>query len=478
MSVLFGLLRRGAPLALLAATALAFLTAFGGAFQFDDYNVIVDNPWVHSWAAWADSMPGMRPLLKASYTLNWTLAPAPLGFVLVNVAVHAANVLLVYALLVHLFDRVRGAGDERAHRAAFIAALLFAVHTVNTEAVTYVSGRSVSLMATFYLASLLAYVRGCEAGGRSGWLRMHALSPLLFLGAMGVKETAVTLPLALLLWDAIALRIDPREHHAARPTFAMRVQGLLRRHWTHWLVLAAALGAMAAVDRYHELVAASFAERGVVANLLTQANAIFYLLGQLVLPWRVDIDPQLPVITTWDGPTLAQVAALLAAIAAGFALVRRAPLVAFGLLWFFLHLLPTNSIVPRLDIANDRQLYLAAIGLFVIAAVAVERVARAKANWVVGSIVLALGIVTAVRNLDYRSEIALWQDTVRKSPGKSRAWHNLGYAYEQAGSYTEAERAYERALKLQPDNWQAQLNLDILRRAFAGGLVPPPVPDN
>ena len=127
------------PALLVAAlAAAAYLPSLGAVFQFDDYNVIVNYPTVHSWQALFERAGGgVRPLLKASYTLNWTLG---FGFSLFNILVHALNATLLFLVGDRLF---------RDRRAALIAALLFALHPAATEAVTYISGRSSSLMAAF-----------------------------------------------------------------------------------------------------------------------------------------------------------------------------------------------------------------------------------------------------------------------------------------------------------------------------------------
>src|SRR5512139_3248898 len=129
---------------LLAAVLAAYASAFGGSFQFDDFNVIVRQPAVQSLAAWWESMPGIRPLLKLSYALSWGAGGgSTVAFHAVNIALHAANALLAWAILRELWDRM-GIGEAGA--AAFAGALLFALHPAHTEAVAYVSGRSVSLM--------------------------------------------------------------------------------------------------------------------------------------------------------------------------------------------------------------------------------------------------------------------------------------------------------------------------------------------
>lgn len=434
-----------APAILVVAVLLAWFNALTASFQFDDFNVIVNNPAVHSLGAWWDSMPGIRPLLKLSYALNWTVSSGPFGFHLFNVLVHATNAVLVF-LVLRALRRDGGHNDFLP----FLAALLFALHPVQTEAVTYVSGRSVCLMAMFYLGSLLAHLSAAESA--SPWKR-RLLSAGLFAAALLVKETAVTLPFALLLMEA------------ARGKGALCDR--LRHQAPHWLVLVAGLAAIAASPVYRHLLDVSLATRGVAENLLTQASAIWYLAGQLVLPWRLNADPDLPVATALTPLLALQILGLVAALFLAMRSLRGHPWIAFAVLWFFVHLLPTNSGLPRLDVANDRQLYLASIGAFVGAAAGMQwLLARARRAWLasaaVGVIVLGLGALTAHRNQAYESQIAFWEDAAAGSPGKARVFNNLGYAYQQQGRFGDARQAYQRAVELDPDYWRARINLDVL----------------
>lgn len=440
---------RPAAALLLAAVALAYLNAFRGDFQFDDYNVIVLNDAVHSVGGWLDSMPGIRPLLKLSYALSWSAGWGAPGFHLVNIACHAASALLVLQLAARW-------ADEPGRRPAagaipLLAALLFALHPAQTEAVTYVSGRSVSLMAVCYLGSLLAYLRGREQGSR---LLAHGLSPALFAAALLVKETAWTLPLALWLWLSL------------RPGAGWRREfGRLRYHW-------GALGLVAlaflALPGYRRLLAVSLASRSLAAQLLTQIGGQFYLLTEPLLLLRTNIDPDLPVRTALDVELLVNGAILLALVAAGATQVVRRPWLGLGILWCFLHLLPTNGLLPRLDVANDRQLYLALIGPAVIAATVVRRIPRAGFRTAAAvCLVLVLTGATIRRNHAYRSEAALWEATAARSPDKARVWNNLGFAYQVAGETDAARRAYLRALTIQPDHPRARTNLEALPRRDA-----------
>ena len=415
----------------------AYLPSFAGGFQFDDYNVILGSPVVQSWGALVEHAGGgVRPLLKASYTASWTLGLGIFGFHLVNIAVHAVNAVLVYLVGRALCER----WGVHSHGAALAAALLFALHPVQVEAVTYVSGRSSSLMASFYLGALLVYLRG----GHWGW------SALFFVLAAATKETALTLPAALLLCELCT---------PARAAW----KDIARRQAAHWILLLAAGAVVLLHARYFELLTFGFTRRDIADNLLTQVGGISYLVLRLVGLHGYNIDPALPVLREWTAGLAIQAVLLAALLAVGAASVRRRPWIGFGLLWFFLQLAPTNSIVPRLDVANDRQLYLACWGIFLALSVQVALV-WPQPRVLAAGLVTLFAITSAWRQLDYRSEIALWESDVRKAPWNARAHNNLGYAYQQAGMIDDARREYEAAELLDPGGTKARFNLLLLAK--------------
>jgi tetratricopeptide (TPR) repeat protein len=150
-----------------------------------------------------------------------------------------------------------------------------------------------------------------------------------------------------------------------------------------------------------------------------------------------------------------------------FASRRRLPWLAFAIGWYFLQLAPANSLLPRLDLANDRHLYLALAGPALALACALARIgeriaARPFVRVVACALCAALAVATSMRNADYRSEVALWQATVRESPRKARAWLNLGYAHRVDGDAARAAAAYRCALALEPANAQAAINLELV----------------
>lgn len=417
-------------LAVAAAAVLAYLPSLWGVFHFDDYNVIVHYETVHSWQTLFERWGGgVRPLLKASYTLNWALHPGEPGFILLNIAFHAMNAALLFLVGESLF---------RDRRAAFVAALLFALHPAATEAVTYISGRSSSMMAVFYLGAMLAYLRG------SHW----SISSALFVLAVATRETAVTLPAALLLCELCS----------DQPFSWKRI---LRRQWAHWALLFAGGVFLLFNQRYFDLVAYGYGERSLADNLITQVGGISYLALRLISLHDYNIDPALPTLTEWSEALRFQAACLAVLCMLGIANLRKRPWVAFGILWFFLQLAPTNSIVPRLDVANDRQLYLSCWGLFLALCIQLRGLGRLST----GILLFLFAASSVARQLDYRSEIVLWESSVSLAPWNARGHNNLGYAYQLAGRTEDARREYRAALMFDPAHAKARFNLMFLPSA-------------
>lgn len=440
-----------APLLLLGAGLLAYVNALDADFQFDDYAVIVDNADVHSLRAWADALPGIRPLLKLACALNWRLAPQAAAFHAVNVAVHLLNALLLWRLALDWLARLRPARDPRF--AAFATALLFAVHPATTEAVTYASGRSISLAASFMLAALLADAHARRVGDPP---RLRWLGAALFALALGVRETALIVPLAVLL-----------------PTWCRRERLDLRRLRAHAVVLGVAALAALATPGYRRFFTASLDARGPLEQGLGQLAAQAYLASGPLLGRVGAIDPDL---TAWLAPLpLLATALLLGGVLVLIGWTRgRMPWLAFALVWYLLQLAPSNSLLPRLDLVNDRHLYLALAGPVLIVAVALDGLRnRVAARCALCALALALGLATVRRNADYASETRLWQANLAAGSTGARAWTNLGYAQRRAGDVDAAVRAYRCALAADPGYAQAVLNLAVISRDDAD-LTPLP----
>lgn len=421
-----------------------YLPALSAAFQFDDWQVVLGDPRVASLSAWWESMPGMRALVKLSYVLNHALGGQVESFRAFNIALHASNTALVFALAQGLSRRLRTADAAGATLVAAVTALVFALHPVQTESVTYIAARSNLIVAFFSLLGLLAWQRGRQ---QQAWL-WWPLAALCCVAALAGKETAVVLPLAMLLCLA-AERSFSRRDLLFPAALVLLLCTLLAALWP-WLP-------------YDYLLRTSLETRTPLQNLLAQTQGVGWLAGQL---WRWDLlnaDPMLAPATTFTAGMALRAGVLLAVLAAGVLSLRRLPALGFGILWFFLWLAPTNSLLARLDVANDRQLYLALVGPgWCVAHLLLQLRARAWIATLLLAIVLAAG--TWTRNRVYQTEIGFWQDVTAKAPHNARAWNNLGMALAADCRPQAAADAFREASRRAPRDSLPQVNLALLEQ--------------
>ncbi|MBI5890035.1 MAG: tetratricopeptide repeat protein [Nitrosomonadales bacterium] len=448
--------RAGVLMWLALAVCAGYANVLGTPFQFDDYNVIVNEEQVHSWANWFAALDsGIRPLLKFSYTLNWTLGTGVAGFHVTNLLIHLANAYLVYCLA-QAFTQQQWLRDSLRPVPLFTA-LLFAVHPVHTEAVSYICGRSASLMALFYLAALLSYVIGRSRDNR---FYIYVATPLLFVLALAVKETAMTFPLALLLWE---LGCGGRWNTAFKP------------QWPVWAVSGIAVLFFIFSNSYFAQMQRSAEFNSLTGNLATHLYGFAWLLRQWALPLWLNIDPDLPLLTNFTG-ALWPLMLFLALFALMLACWRRRPWLGFALAWAMLQLIPLYLFLPRLDIANERQMYLAGWPLLLALSIELALWLNDRAfRLIAAAVLLTLVSLTVLRNQVYASEISLWQDTVQKSPHKARAHNNLGHAYLLAQRPQDARSEFSTALQLDPRLFQARHNLYRAddEMEMAGGALRP-----
>lgn len=437
---------------------LIYANAFSGDFQFDDISSILDNPHLangNTFIAHLDHM--VRPMLYASFLLDRSLyGSSPGGYHLLNLLLHLGSGFLVYRIL------TRAVTEELTH-VPFWTALLFLIHPIQTETVTYISGRASGLMAFWYLSALLLYIKGAEDTSSAVLRRLYRTGAVFcFLLSVASKEPAITFPLALLLWDIVVRRLRGAALRGAA----------LTGHSPFWLIVVAA-GILAWLHpRYADLAHFSVTLRPIWDNLLSEIHAAGYALLLFLCPWKQNFDHDLPLLHSlleWPLPLELLMWCGLT-IAAAFS-PRRLPLLAFGLGWFVLQMLPT-TLIPRNDLLSERNLYLASIGVLLAAVVVASHLAHRLATVLnkprlvdIGSgaigFVLAAGLClsTVERNTLYRDPILLWSDSVEKSPQKARPHNNLGHGYLLRGDWDLAIDEFRTAARLDPDYALAQKNL-------------------
>ena len=476
------------------AAAIAYAPSFGVPFQFDDEARLSNNRAMQA-GAWAGALRWLgnsRVVPSATLLLNYRLGEFdPRGYHAVNFAVHLLATLGVFALARVLCRTPRLAAAWPPPRALWLAtaaALLFACHPLQTQAVTYVIQRYASMAALFYVWAVVCYLRGrlrqrrLEAGGATPYF---AAATVLAIGAVLSKENAVSLPAALLLgewvgfgrprrWRALALGAGAVMAIAAMPLIWKALV------WQPTLTPGPPPPQLPFLERLVEVLArrdtALAATRpSPLAYLFTQATVLPRYLRLVVRPWDLNIDHDVPIASGLSGPVIAGAAGLAAFATLGLVLMRRWPLAAFAILWFFVTLSVESSVLPIDDAMMEHRMYLPMAGLAIgggwVLGEAAARAPRA-ASAAGAALAAALIALTFARNVVWLSPVTLWLDAAGKSPGKARAQLNAGAAYHRAERLDEAVAHYCRALALAPGDPLARANLE-LALVMQGKDLPP-----
>lgn len=460
---------------LLAATVivLAALAAYGNSFNspflLDDYIWIVDNPSIRHLSPIRELLfpagaarVGGRPVVSLTLALNYALGGTDVrGYHAANVALHilAALTLLGVVRRTLVLPPLQERFGPIATPLALIATLLWTLHPLHTEAVTYIVQRTETIMGLFYLLVLYCVIRGATSRRPMPWYLAAVAACVL---GMASKEVMATAPLVVLLYDRTFLAGSFRE--------------AWRRRYALYLALAATWGIVVALVAFTGFYGGStgFAMQKFTwwSYLLTQPGVIVRYLRLTFWPtglcldygWRAAHGAAEIVL-----PGLVIVALLGLTL---WALLKRP---AWGFLgaWFFMILAPTSSFMPIKDAAFEHRMYLslAAVSVGVVSgAAAVGRrlafrgmvplpVLASAGVSLATSAVLALGIVTFERNVDYRSDLVISTDTVAKAPGNERAHNNLGTALMDCNQIDAAIAEYQKAVDIDPAYAKARYNL-------------------
>ena len=426
-------------------------------FHFDDWHVIVNNPAIRDpgnlKAIW--SVFNTRFVAGLTYAFNYALGRLnPFWYHLFNIISHILSSLLVHSLILLTFQTPRMKGNSlvvRKRPVAFFAALLFLVHPLQTQAVNYLWQRTASLAAFFYLCAMTSYVR-TRLARTSSWGYLIAFFAA-FLGLL-TKETTGTLPVMLLLYEFCFFE-SWKENGRRRLLFLLpflvtpcMIPILLRNAGPNLLSLLRHEGSDYAMSHRE--------------YLWTEFNVMRTYLRLLWFPVRQNVDYDYPIAHRFFEPGTVLSFLLLAAIGlVSLKTFRRQPLLSFGILWFFLTLSVESSFIRLRDVIFEHRLYLPMAGFAIFLPTALTLLLKDRRKFIALSLVILLtfSIATYRRNSIWKDEITLWQDTVRKSPGKARAHFALGVAYGEKRDLDKAIASYEKALQLNPAYVEAYNNL-------------------
>ncbi len=475
------------PAAITVLGSLAYANSFQGTFVFDDIARIVYSEDVRDLpSVWNAAGAWRRPLVTLTLAINYKLGGLePAGYHAVNLAVHLLAALALFGVVRRILllgppphnpphdpphKPPHNPWVDRPHWPAFIIALLWVVHPLNTQAVTYIIQRAESMMGLFYLLCFYCFLRAVQSPAKSRlWLVLSIVACGLSLWS---KAVAVTLPVMILLADRCLISGSFSRALRARRVFYIGLAGT----WLLLLFTGEPQGILS-FDRPPERATVGFSYEGVspMAYLLNQGNVIVRYISLSLWPQHLCFDYAWPVSREIADilPGLLVVAMLLGVTA--WLLVRRAALGFIGA-WFFLILAPTSSFIPIKDLAAEHRMYLPLIAVVaavvLLASAALRRIAPMQSRRgdlaLAGSAIIAiattaLAIRTYLRNELYANPIAMWEDVVAQRASNVRAWDHLGF---ERWKHAEALRPMD------PRRADAVLR-QALRAYSVATLIPP-----
>ncbi len=452
------------------AAILVYSNSLSVPFQFDDQISIQGNPAIRD-------ISNLKAIFQFSPTRFFTYVTFAVnyyfhgldvfGYHLVNLIIHICAAVLVM-WFVHLLlmspemNRLMPAAPKQS--LALCAALVFALHPVQTQAVTYIVQRLASLATVFYVATMCLYINGrllqqSDATQKYAIWFFGAAATTAVIG-MFTKETVFTVPFAILLY----------EYYFFRSTVVSHWKFLLPV-CCFCLLIPLIIFSTGSID-FDKLRAMQEGPEGIIyisplEYLFTQFRVLVTYLRLFMFPINQNLDYDYPLARTFFSiETVISIFALAALCAAGVWSFSKQRIISFGIFWFFLTLSIESSIIPIRDVIFEHRLYLPMAGLSVLLIVLLYECLR-NINLRLFYAVVAVALVgsallTYHRNSVWHDELTLWNDAVKKSPQKVRPYNNRGRAYGNMGEYDKAMDDFRRAIQINPRCAEAYYNLGLV----------------
>lgn len=434
------------------AVAGAFASGIDGVFVLDDNHHIINNRNIRTlWPPWAPFLGTTRPLIQASNALNYAISGLESwSYHVVNIAIHLGAALALFGIAWRVLVRFSATADNALGLAA-VGAVIWAVHPLQTQSVTYIIQRGEAAMGLAVFAILYCFLRAAESPKPTRWLTGAVVALLLGYTA---KPIMIVAPLLLWLFDRQFVSGTFRATIRTRPRFYLAVllsplilPLLLAGNTADWKD-SAGVGSLPVT--WYEYAA-------------TQPEIILHYLRLTAWPtplcldygWPIERSPL--VIATTSLVVLAAIALTI------WGLKTKNP---FGFLgaWFIVNLAPTSSFIPIADLAFEHRMYLALAAVVFAVVVSVHLLLRKQALARLGPALAVLAVLfftafTVMRNRDYASAVRLWAGNVAARPDYARARNNLGLELGRIGQSDAAIKQLQRAIELKPDYAIAHFNL-------------------
>jgi Flp pilus assembly protein TadD len=448
-----------------------YSNTFNATFQLDDFRNIIQNSTLHidnlSLSTLYDVASNnseknkvfYRPVSYISFAVNWYLGQTNVtGYHFINIGIHVLTVFFLYLAILALFNtpNLSEKHNEERYFIAVLAACLWAVNPIHTQAVTYIVQRMAALATLFSIIGIFLYVKARITGSVKKRLALFTGMVLCFALAVGSKENALLLPGSLFLVEIIFFQnmTDPKIRKkiiGLGVIVCLMVLFLGSVLFLNWDFFGRILGG-------YERRTFTLAER-----LMTQPRVVLFYLSQIFYPIadRLSIDHDFVVSTGLFSPwnTLPAIMLVMGLVGGALWQMNRMPLLCFAILFYFVNHLVESSIIP-LEMVFEHRNYLPSLFLFLPIAAGAKHLVNHYApdrkvmqGLVIGFITLWIavsGFATYTRNMAWKNEQTLWEDALEKAPGRSRPYLNLASVYQKTDP-DRVIRLYQAAMHLKDD---------------------------
>ena len=427
-------------------------------FIYDDAHAIEDNPYIKNLSKF-QQMVGVqnifnRSILLFTFSVNHAIGQLDVfGYHLINLMLHLCVGIMLYFLTMELLTIENPALTQTFQRLPLAVSLIHIFNPINVESVTYLSSRSSVLVTLFYLSSFYLFIRFVNSKEKKKkWENIHypiVIFFLFYLG-LGTKEIIVTLPIIAVLY--LWVHSSTKNFHKFLPELAVILIPLI----IYLLYRYVQMGNLLVIktDPYSYMIDRSL-------YILTQIKVVIsYYFVKLIFPINLNFEPDIRLVSgflDWEW-----VVSLIIGVCIAIGIFyQKSILLKCAFIWALITILPTSSIIPLKQIATEHRIYLPGLGINMgLGILFLRGVSHRKLIPPTLFIFLVIyGLLAMKRSLDYRSEINLWQDTVRKSPYKSMVHNNMGTAYLSKERLKEARKSFEVSSALSPSSTDPYINM-------------------
>ncbi len=446
------------------AAVLVYSNTFKVPLQFDDIYHIQQKQTIQDISnfskikAWENV--GGRPLAMFTLALNYRWSGENVtGYHVFNLIFHIITGWLVYLLTLQLLSlkgiKSRDWLQENKHFFSLLVALIFIAHPMQTQAVTYIIQRITALATLFYLLTILMYIKGrishIDEGFGSNAIKYYLLTIVSFVLAILSKQTAATIPLAIVLTEAFFIR---------------GADGKLQKKF--FFILSGAVAMIIVIGLIVVGLPRETKEYTRSEYFITSLRVMAKYIQMMILPVGQNLDHDITASESlFRLKEMASLIFLLGIAYLGIYMFKKDRLISFGIFWFFVTLSVESSVIPIRDFMFEHRMYLPSYG-FILAAVAglsyiPGKVVLGKYKlpatlFLMLALVVAAGFTAYARNKVWQSDLSLWSDAVEKSPNKARPYMWQGIAYSNLKDYQKAKAAFDKCIEIMPTFSMAYFN--------------------